>query len=64
MNRKRTLFTRTVCILTALEKDRLEEPDRITAPVKRQIAVSAFELSSSSSEFAASSRPLTLLTMP
>ena len=50
--------------LTALEKARREDPDRMTAPVSRQIAVSALPTSSASSRVVASSRPFTLLTMP
>jgi hypothetical protein len=50
--------------LTALEKARREDPDRMTAPVSRQMAVSALPASSASSRVVTSSRPFTLLTMP
>mmetsp|Transcript_5740 Transcript_5740/g.15555 ORF Transcript_5740/g.15555 Transcript_5740/m.15555 type:complete len:221 (-) Transcript_5740:165-827(-) len=43
---------------------RLTEPDRITAPVRRQIAVSALLASSFSSNDVDSSLPLTLFTTP
>lgn len=55
--------TRNQQQLTDLEYDRRDEPDRITAPVNKQIAVSELPTSSESSINVASSRPLTLFTM-
>lgn len=49
--------------LTDLVKERRDDPDRITAPDNRQIAVSALPISSASSIRVLSSRPLTLFTM-
>ena len=50
--------------LTALWNGRLEDPDLMTAPVSRQIAVSELPTSSDSSRVVFSSRPFTLLTIP